>query len=123
MTRLDPSAGGLLTDWFTWTFIVAVFVIAGIWYAVFTIRAIRQDRLDAYDPQPKPATCQIGDCRRPATNVYDRHPSGALHVCDMHATRIQRWTGPQARRPAEQVYDQDLAAASDLALWDREVGS
>ena len=112
----------LLADWFTWPFVAAVILVALIWYAIWVIRAIKQDRLDTMpDPQPEePHTCQIGDCPRPGTNTYDRHPSGVLHVCDMHATRIQRWTGPPTNRPAEHVYDQDMDG-TDLQQWEAEL--
>lgn len=116
----------LLADWVTAPFVAAVFVIAGIWWAVFTIRAIRQDRLDAMpDPQPEPEshTCQIGNCHRPGTNTYDKHPSGVLLVCDMHSSRVQRWTGTPGRPASEQVYDVELDGGTDLGRWEQEMRS
>jgi hypothetical protein len=108
----------MLTDWISlgtyWWLILGC--IAAVSLAILTVQIIRVwEENDAAnkDAQTQP-TCQIGDCTRPAANTYVRDHIGLLRVCDMHATRIQRWTEPP-------IYDQDLDQAGDLAKWNKEM--
>ncbi len=121
MTALSPGpAPTLVADWFTLPFVTVVVLIAAVWFAVYTIRAIRHDRLNAYVDDPAcDNCCQIGDCHNPATTTYDRHPTGRIWVCTAHAAMVQDWTGTPGR-PVERVYDQDLDG-TDLAKWEKEM--
>jgi len=114
----------LLTDWFTWPFVTLVAVTAGIWFAVFTIRAIRHDRLDAMpDPQPEPHECNITGCHQPATNAFPTGiPDVPYYACTGHTPMVRDWAGPYDRT-VETVYDQDLDHASDLGRWEQEMQS
>jgi len=131
MTRVDGSAGGMLQDWisipgFPW-FVLGCIALTCL--AIFTVNIVHvweenDAANEAAQNDPQPHECQIGDCPRPGTNTYDRHPAGLIYVCDMHATRIQRWTGPPTNRPAaEQVYDVELDGGTDLGRWEQEMRS
>jgi len=115
----------LLDDWFTWPFVAAVALVFGVWFAVFTIRAIRHDRLDAMpDPeQPEPHECNITGCHQPGTHSW---PTGVTEVtyyaCTGHAPMVRDWAGPYDRT-VETVYDQELDGGTDLQQWEQEMTS
>ena len=120
---MSPSPSPtLVADWFTWPFVVVVLVTAGIWFAVFTIRAIRHDRLDAMpDPeQPQPHECNITGCHQVATNAFPTGiPNVPYYACTGHTPMVRQWAGPYDRT-VETVYDQELDTV-DLALWELEL--
>ena len=109
MTAADALQQSLAGDLFTFLVVLTLLTWA-IATATWWIRKRRTARRTARHT----CHCQIGDCTQPAVATYDKHPSGTIRVCASHDQRIQRMA------PATQaVYDQQ----SDLALWEREVGS
>ena len=111
-----------VNDWFTWPFVALVAVTAGIWFAVYTIRAIKQDRLNAYvdDPQPEPHECNITGCHQPATNAFPTGVTGCTYyACTGHTPMVRQWAGPYDHT-VETVYDQELDTVH-LALWELEL--
>ena len=121
MTALDPGpAPTLVADWFTLPFVILVTLTAAIWFAVFTIRAIKADRLDAMpDPQPEPHECNITGCHQVATNAFPTGITGVTyHACTGHTPTVRQWAGPYDRT-VETVYNQELDTI-DLALWELE---
>jgi len=119
---MNPGpAPTLLADWFTLPFVILVALIAAVWFAVFTIRAIRHDRLNTmpYDPQPEPHECNIGGCHQVATNAFPTGiPDVPYYACTGHTPMVRQWAGPYDHN-VETVYDQELQAI-DLALWEIE---
>jgi hypothetical protein len=114
-----------VNDWFTLPFVVLVAVTAAVWFAVFTIRAIRHDRLDAYvdDPQPdEPHECNITGCHQVATNAFPTGVTGCTYyACTSHTPMVRQWAGPYDRT-VETVYDQELDTI-DLGRWEQEMQS
>lgn len=113
----------LLADWFTLPFVVLVAVTAGIWFAVYTIRAIKQDRLDAMpdpeQPDPQPHECNITGCHQPAANAFPTGITGVTYyACTGHTPMVRDWAGPYDHT-VETVYNQELDTI-DLALWELE---
>jgi hypothetical protein len=123
VNALEPGpASTLVADWFTWPFVTLVAVTAGIWFAVFTIRAIRHDRLDAmsYDPQPEPHECNITGCHQPATNAFPTGIPGVdYYACEGHTPTVRAWAGPYDH---DVPYDQELDTI-DLGRWEQEMQS
>jgi len=119
---MNPGpAPTLLDEWITnaafWWFMLVAATTGAAWLLasfITTWRTQDAEQTPAPHAEPQPHTCQIGDCPRPPTTTYDRHPAGRIWVCDQHAARVQRWTGTPGR-PAEQVYDVELAYIEDYA--------
>ena len=112
----------LVADWVTAPFVALVCVTFGIWFAVFIIRAIRHDRLDAMpDPQPEPHECNITGCHQPATHAFPTGiPDVPYYACTGHTPMVRDWAGPYDH---DVPYDQDLDQASDLGRWEQEMRS
>ena len=112
----------LVADWFTWPFVAVVILTFAVWFAVFTIRAIRHDRLDAYDPQPDENNheCNITGCHQPATHAWPTGVTGiTYYACDHHTPMVRDWAGPYDH---DVPYDQDLDS-TDLGRWEQEMQS
>jgi len=119
---MNPGpAPTLVADWFTWPFVALVALItAVVWFAVFTIRAIKADRLDAYDPQPEPHECNITGCHQPATNAWPTGVTGVdYYACTGHTPMVRDWAGPYDH---DMPYDQELDG-TDLGRWEQEMQS
>jgi len=113
----------LVADWFTLPFVALAAVTAGIWFAVYTIRAIRHDRLDAYayDPQPHPNECNITGCHQPAATAFPTGIPGVdYYACTGHTPMVRDWAGPYDH---DVPYDQELDQANDLGRWEQEMRS
>jgi hypothetical protein len=117
---MNPGpAPTLVADWTTWPFVAAVVLTFAVWFAVYVIRAIKEDRLnDAYPDtsHDEPHECTIGGCHRPATHAF---PTGITDVpyyaCTGHTPTVRQWAGPY-----DVPYDQQLDG-TDLALWEKEL--
>jgi hypothetical protein len=98
---MNPGpAPALVTDWFTWAFVltvVAVFTLVVLTVEILKAReTLSQERLDALaddTPAPYDDTCAIGDCTRPAAVLFPSS-TGVMFVCRFHAAQVAEWTGP-----------------------------
>jgi hypothetical protein len=100
------------------TSVVSFLVTVGTWTG-FIVLAIR------WWTRIKADRCDVGGCHEPAVHVVfvrvgtPTWTTGFFRICAHHKEWVRRCVGA----PTERVYDQELAPGTDLAQWDREVGS
>jgi len=131
MSALSPGpAPGLVTDWITipslaWAAILGLAAFAVIiWWTTELLKTwhAKSAELDQVLEQgpPQPHRCNITGCHQPATYAWPTGVTGCTYyTCTGHAAVVRAWAGPYDH---DVPYDQDLDS-SDLALWEREVGS
>lgn len=123
MIALDPGpAPTLLDEWVTatafWWFVLVAATTGVAWFTVWFVKvwrafAAEEAALEHARQIGHRDVCDLELCDRPATAVYDRHPSGAvLHICDHHTPAVRDWAGP---------YDQGLDDIEDYANGEKEM--
>jgi hypothetical protein len=84
------------------TFLLAASTLC-VAFGVLAWLADRNHPEPAPDLEPVRDVCDLESCDRPASVIYDAHPSGGvLYICDYHAAVVREWVGRSLTAPFDQ---------------------
>ena len=85
-------------------FWIVVLILCVVALLVVTAEIFRdRDNPPAPDLEPARDVCDLEHCDRPASVIYDAHPSGGvLYICDYHAAVVREWVGRSLTAPFDQ---------------------